>query len=364
MAGLLKNRLRCIGRQQAMMKIARLFSGELDETDAKKIQRWRQRHPGSEQDFADTFHLLAEMDALTEHPEYRGEYRRIAQAPVAFGAGEQLRRHGPVLAAAAGVLLLVGVVLSQFVNVAPETASEPSLKRYVTRIGEQKTIDLDDGSAITLNTGSEVLVDMGGNRRQVSLERGEAFFKVAKNSEAPFAVSIDSRLVTVLGTQFNILKTPEQFTLSVHEGVVAVHQKEEQVDPLSPELLPPKGLKSGSVGAIYTPGQRLVKSGTVAVFDSLRDRVVVSKPGHIERLLTWQNGLLRFDGQPLSKVVREFNRYTAKKILIEDASVMDEEVFATFRVDRINMALSDLEKTYPIKVVQYFDRIIIKSAER
>ena len=336
-------------KQRAMQQVTRMFSGELDDSEADAIKQWRQDHADTQQDFLDTFHALADLGALAGRPECQA----IAGQNSADSYNPRVKKWS-ALAVAATVLLAVLIGTKGYI----EGIFDPpgsNLVRYVTRVGEQKTVDLSDGSTLTLNTGSEVLVDISEHYRRVSLERGEAFFDVAKDAGRPFSVNIDSRSVTVLGTAFNIYKTPEQFTLSVLEGVVAVHKKEEQVLGSSPELLPLKTAES----VIDSPGQRLVKAGTVAKYYTYRNRVSVSRPDRIDRMVTWRKGLLRYGGQPLSKVVQDFNRYSGKKILIETAAIMDLEIYATFRVDQINMALADLERTHPIKVIQHFDRIVI-----
>ena len=72
--------------------------------------------------------------------------------------------------------------------------------------------------------------------------------------------------------------------------------------------------------------------------------------------------MLRFSDQPLMNVVRELNRYSGKKILIEDKAVMDLPISAALKVTSINSAVTALEQSYPIKVSHYFDRIVIVSA--
>ena len=69
---------------------------------------------------------------------------------------------------------MVGVVLK------PNLAPTDTLA-YVTETGQQKTIDLSDGSKIFLNTASHVEVRYGPRARTIKLLSGEAFFDVAKD---------------------------------------------------------------------------------------------------------------------------------------------------------------------------------------
>ncbi len=58
--------------------------------------------------------------------------------------------------------------------------------RYSTGVGEQRTIKLEDGSTIALNTDTAVRVELTDRMRRVSLLRGEALFNVAKDPTRPF----------------------------------------------------------------------------------------------------------------------------------------------------------------------------------
>src|SRR5471032_1222318 len=53
--------------------------------------------------------------------------------------------------------------------------------RFRTGKGEMKVVALKDGSVVTLNTASEIVVNYSEGLRSVELVRGEALFDVAKN---------------------------------------------------------------------------------------------------------------------------------------------------------------------------------------
>src|SRR5271156_1297875 len=58
-------------------------------------------------------------------------------------------------------------------------------QRYGTRIGEMRVIPLVDGSVVSLNTDSEVVVQYTKAVRAIELLHGEALFDVAKNRQRP-----------------------------------------------------------------------------------------------------------------------------------------------------------------------------------
>src|SRR5690606_7177804 len=152
---------------------------------------------------------------------------------------------------------------------------------------------------------------------------------------------------------------PEQFTLSVISGEVALHLREDEATRQSP-LLNPAGDASLH---LTTSGQRRISAGTVVEYFQHRQELVAYRPADIARAQKWRSGLLSFVDVPLSEVVQELNRYTAKKILINDKGIMDIRIHATIRTDRIALALEDLTSSLPIRMTTYFDQIVLENSE-
>jgi transmembrane sensor len=95
--------------------------------------------------------------------------------------------------------------------------------RFSTGKGETKVVALKDGSVVTLNTASEILVNYSDDLRSVELIHGEALFDVAKNKARPFVVAAGDTHVRVVGTSFTVRRidtAPVQ--VLVREGIVEV----------------------------------------------------------------------------------------------------------------------------------------------
>ncbi|TRX31143.1 DUF4974 domain-containing protein [Flavobacterium sp. ZT3R18] len=92
---------------------------------------------------------------------------------------------------------------------------------YNTNFGEQLVINLPDASLVNLNSKSHLAFNKvtWSINRVVSLD-GEAFFKVEKGSK--FTVNTPEGIVSVKGTQFNILSKKQFFEVSCYEGKVEV----------------------------------------------------------------------------------------------------------------------------------------------
>jgi len=104
--------------------------------------------------------------------------------------------------------------------------SSPELEWQVaeTTTHEIKTIDLADGSQVTMNGGTYFSFpnEFGAKERMVKMD-GEGFFEIARDEARPFSIEMDHGTVRVLGTSFNITNDPEAntTTISVATGKVA-----------------------------------------------------------------------------------------------------------------------------------------------
>ena len=261
-------------------------------------------------------------------------------------------RHSSIAAA----LVIIGLFL-----VGVFDGSEPDyeeVKRYVTRVGEQKKIQLDDGSQLILNTNSSVLVNVSEGNRSVSLVHGEALFDVVKDETSPFTVAVEERVVTVLGTKFSVFKESGAVTVSVAEGRVAVSSSVAGDDK---NLHSFNDLQANGDDKIDLPNYGIIESGLSVTFGTLPESVESNAIEDINEFFSWERGVLKFENITLSAAVKILNRYSPKKILIEDKKAMDLNVFAVIRIDSINTALRGLEKTTPIRILNQVDRIIINS---
>lgn len=120
-------------------------------------------------------------------------------------------------ATAAMLLLTVGLFL-----LGPINQPTPEAMNYLTGIGEQKKVLLEDGTRLHVNADSHMSVTLMDNSRHVSLDKGEVFFEVAPDSKRPFEISHGDLSIRVLGTAFNVDLTKERTLVAVEHGRVAV----------------------------------------------------------------------------------------------------------------------------------------------
>ncbi|MBN2008308.1 FecR domain-containing protein [candidate division KSB1 bacterium] len=103
-------------------------------------------------------------------------------------------------------------------------------ERYSTVYAQFKTVMLPDSSQVTLNCGSQLIVDRQFNQvtRTVRLN-GEAFFNVRKGT-LPFIVETTIGDVRVTGTSFNVKIRDDRLDVGVASGIVLVSAQDSTVE--------------------------------------------------------------------------------------------------------------------------------------
>jgi transmembrane sensor len=260
--------------------------------------------------------LDAWLDAETRH---LGAFAR-ARAALAFASADRLAgtqdlrkwvsqppahsRRKFVMAAAGMAACGAGAILA-----APWMLSQPEGQSYSTRIGETQIVPLADGSIITLNTNSKVLVDYTNNRRDISLLQGEALFDVAKNRQRPFFVLAGGAEARAVGTSFAVRSLPGQAVqVLVREGIVEVKRPD---TPVAPPV-------------------RLAANMRAIVPADAPIRVEPMTPDEVARLLAWREGRIAFEGETLKEAAAEFARYSNTHIVIDAPGMENRTVAGLF----------------------------------
>lgn len=231
---------------------------------------------------------------------------------------------------AATVLLSVGVVFYAY------NAGILQGSRYSTPIGGLDTVPLKDGSQVILNTDTRIRVDLTDKERLIELDKGEAFFDVAKDSTRPFVVQAGNKRVIAVGTKFSVRRIGNDIRVTVIEGKVRIDRPDAHAAPL---------LKAGGV-AQTADSETLVREGA---------------PTEAEQLLSWRSGYLVFEATPLAEAVAEFNRYNARKIVIEDPATATLRIGGNFRSNNTDAFLWLLQSGFPIRIEHHSDRIVLTS---
>jgi transmembrane sensor len=178
-------------------------------------------------------------------------------------------------------------------------------KIYRTAHGEQLTQRLPDGSVLRLDTDSEAIVHYSARERVVDLERGQALFEVAHETERRFRVSAGDAGAIAVGTQFDVYRKAASVEITVIQGEIAVF--------------------TGAPSWLHTAEDVPAQVQRVTAGYQVRiDRAGVSAqplPADVDQTLGWAEHKIVFEHRPLGEVAAEFNRYGSIPVEIEDADL-------------------------------------------
>lgn len=233
------------------------------------------------------------------------------------------RRRAIVLLAAVGAGL---VTLSRRDDVMVLTADAK------TATGEQRTMVLDDGSRLTLDTGTAVDIRFNGLERRLVLRKGAVYVETAHASawaSQPFVVETAMGEVRALGTRFSVreLQRPAWLTGSGGLAQVAVSQGRVRITP------------QGS-SPIELPAGRQVR------FDSSD----VYEPELLDvQAQAWAQGRMVVNGRPLGELLADLARYRPGVIQCDD-DVAGMRISGVFSLDDTDRVLDMLAQALPIEI--------------
>ena len=329
--------------------LARLDSDqELEASEKSALTQWLARSP-------------AHREALNELNAFWGS-NVLTELMVPMGRTESAIAPAPVWTGRtigfSGFAALVSCVLL-YVAITTQNFSEPAFENngiYITAVGQQQTISLDDGSQIQLNTNTQVEVSYGEQYRNVRLLQGEAYFEVASNPERPFRVYAGSGRVQAIGTAFTVHVADSGVKVMVTEGRIALASLGESVldEALVDDLYMDLFVQAESRElATLDAGETVFLGAEDYHYPSQQnavENIEILDESRLSRLQSWREGLLVFSGEPLEQVVSEISRYTTLSIEIVDPVLNDLQIGGRFRVGDLDNMFAALEANFDIEV--------------
>lgn len=295
--------------RQALEWRLRQEEGDLSAADRQAFAAWLDAAEAHRDAYGALEKHWTVTGALDQHPDYAALLRETEQSVY---RGRFTRR---ALAAgfAAAVVGLSG--WGAYKELGPRPLVDQAFR---TGIGQQASVTLPDGSQVTLNTDTVLRTRADRGRRLIYLDRGQAFFKVAHDKRHPFVVAAAGRTVTAVGTAFDVRVDRGELKVVLVEGKV-------RVQAAAPK---PAAQSSQSLSAPTAPMATDMSAGSELVArDDTEWRLA---PTNVDQETSWLKGQLVFAGAPLSEVVEEMNRYSARKIEIEDAALATRRVGGNF----------------------------------
>lgn len=237
-----------------------------------------------------------------------------------------------------------------------KTTFSPAV-HYETAVGEVRKIFLEDQSAVTLAGSTRLKVMYSDTRRRVVLERGEAFFAVKHNPRVPFEVQAGSGDITVLGTEFDVHRYPDEVKVAVKKGAVKVSA-------------------DGSAGWAFFPVSS-DRSDGVASLAATETHTAEVQAGHevdygengkigavqqsaMEEVALWLYGSRTYQNRSLVRVIEDLQLYLSRRVDLDP----DMSAFlVTTRIDNLDPARAEkwihrLPSVYPVDIDESNPRIL------
>jgi ferric-dicitrate binding protein FerR (iron transport regulator) len=238
--------------------------------------------------------------------------------PPAHARPVRFARSGAI---AATILVAASVAGGSYLTIRRGSATDgasPFVREYATERGQKATIQLSDGSQLTLAAASRVSIpaDFGKASREITLE-GEAFVDVAHDPARPFRIHIKDAIAEDIGTRFDVRSYPQDSSVvvAVEEGAVTLGQSPVR-GKASGRATVPEGvvLHQGDVGTLSPDGHVKTTTGTPGMYSS------------------WMRGNLTFVRSPLSDVADAIGRWYDLDVRVDSPTLAAETVTASFSV--------------------------------
>ena len=201
--------------------------------------------------------------------------------------------------------------------------------------GEKTRILFQDGSQAFLNADTKIRYPekFGLTERKIQLE-GEAYFKIATNSNRPFIVQINDTKVKVLGTSFNVkaYKNDKNLNIVLDKGKIS--------------FITPRNSYN------LLPGQQAVyntESGQCSIY-SLDKSTEAS---------LWVNNITQFKDTPLPEVLKTLNRKFNVEFRLNDPNAYKYTYTLTTESNSLKEIIKELEKITPVRFQIQNDNVVI-----
>jgi transmembrane sensor len=177
------------------------------------------------------------------------------------------------------------------------TPEDTRMNRLIIPAGARYQLQLLDGTKVWMNAGSELEypVSFPADQRAVRL-KGEAFFDVARNENAPFLVEANGYEIRVLGTSLNIsaYDSDDFIQTTLVSGKLEVNNRRGQVHKLKP----------GQMAMIHHSDQEVS-------INEVDTRLYTS----------WREGILHFNKITLRELAKKLERWYDVEIIFENEQI-------------------------------------------
>lgn len=202
---------------------------------------------------------------------------------------------------------------------------------FATSVGEQRIVQLADGSSVRLDTDSRIRVRFAADQRLIELEAGQAMFDVAPDRERPFVVQAGQARVTAVGTVFDVRRDAAGASVTLVSGIVDVASGR---DGRATRM-------SAGHQARVAPRETRIEAVDVALETS------------------WTDGRIVLRDTPLREAVAEVNRYLTAKVKLAPGRLEGVAVNGVFKTGDRDAFVSTVSAGLDLQATRQADGVIV-----
>jgi transmembrane sensor len=289
--------------EQVAEWVARLDSQDCTDAEREAFERWHAADPVHAVAYRHAEGMWHESSAVIRDSLVLNEAaRRALWSSPERSAARRWWRPAAAFAAAAAIALVA------FVYWSFTPAEAPAGTHYATVAGERRSVTLEDGSLLTLDTQTVLVERYSLHRRRVDLQQGQVQFEVQGNPNRPFIVHAQGGTVTAVGTRFQVRVTGPGATVTLLKGKVHVATQPANEPKHTVALLPGQSLHfdaDGTLGEVQAANLKATEG--------------------------WLEGKLYVDDWRLQDFVAELNRYSDTKLRIDDPALREMRISGVFQ---------------------------------
>lgn len=313
--------------------LAKYFSGNATTDEKTEVEAWRNQSNENASEFleaSDIWHQQTkgqEFDVASALSKVKQQMHNEEAKVVSMSEDTTISESSPFgfMKYAAGIALVIGLGLIYWLTAVPGIAPSAT---YATLEDEVQDVELSDGTIVTLDENSQLIVLEGFNGEDRSVElTGTAFFDVARDENRPFVIDAGNSEVKVLGTSFLV---KSDAAAEVTEVIV----------------------KSGSVALAADYGRTnpsvVLSAGEIGVADS-RKAGVLKRNNKDANYLAWKDKLITFDRTALTEVAEVLNDVYKVEMTFE-GNIGNCQMTAQFQQQSIEAVVEIISQTFGFEV--------------
>lgn len=313
-------------KKEAVRWLSLMSSGRATDADARALKQWCRDDPTHEEAYAKASLVWDMLQPVAKRAPSETLARLAGPAPRERRLGRRAFLGGAVAASAC---------VAGYAVIRPPLGLWPSLAALRadvrTDTGERRQIAFAEGIAIELNTRSSLAFGAASaTDRRIALTSGEAVISTGA-ANACTVIAGNGRILA-RGAKVDVRYDGADVRVTCIDGSVRVER--------------------GSQGVTVAAGEQVVYGSRGISGAGAADPAAVT---------AWQQGLLVFRRERLSRVIEEVNRYRPGGIVLLNQDLGRHLIDASFRLDHLDNVLIYLRQAFDARVTPLPGGIVLVS---